>query len=93
MGREGKHVGARLVVATLQAGGKISDDAWQMIFELNLSRKKWGGLCSELLSTVEPRFHEPLYNEVLGITNDIRSPAKVTVKCMEQNLDITKSLL
>ena len=33
--------------------------------------------------TVEPRFSEPLYNEVLGITNDI------TVKCVEQNLDIT----
>ena len=26
-------------------------------------------------STVEPRFNEPLYNEVLGFTNDISSPA------------------
>ena len=24
--------------------------------------------------TVEPRFNEPLYNEVLGITNDIFQP-------------------
>ena len=27
------------------------------------------------LGTVEPRFNEPLYNEVLGITNDILQPA------------------
>ena len=26
--------------------------------------------------TVEPRFNEPLYNEVLGITNDIRQPCQ-----------------
>ena len=44
--------------------------------------------------TLEPRFNKPLYNKVLGITN----AAKVTVKCMEQNLyitnlDIAKSLL
>ena len=33
-------------------------------------------------STMEPRCNEPLYNEVLVITND--------VKYMEKNLDITK---
>ena len=27
-------------------------------------------------STVEPRFNEPLYNEVLGITNNIRQPGQ-----------------
>ena len=27
-------------------------------------------------NTVEPRFNEPLYNEVLGITNDNYSPAR-----------------
>ena len=27
-------------------------------------------------STVEPRFNEPLYNEVLGITNDILQPGE-----------------
>lgn len=26
-------------------------------------------------STVEPRFNEPLYNELLGITNDILQPS------------------
>ena len=40
-----------------------------------------------LYGTVEPRFTKPLYNEVLGITKDFLSPAKITVKCMEQNLD------
>ena len=29
-----------------------------------------------LVSTVEPRFNEPLYNEVLGITNDILQPGQ-----------------
>ncbi len=28
------------------------------------------------LSTVKPRFNEPLYNEVLGITNDIFQPSQ-----------------
>ena len=34
-----------------------------------------------LAFTVEPRFNEPLYNEVLGITNDILQPD--LLKCME----------
>lgn len=51
--------------------------------------------------TVVPRFNELLYNEV-GITSGffLSSSAKVTAKCMQQNLDktnlytcITKSLL
>ncbi len=29
-----------------------------------------------LYNTVEPRFNEPLYNEVLGLTNDILQPVK-----------------
>ena len=37
--------------------------------------------------TVEPRFNEPLYNEVLDITNDILQPD--LLKCMEKDLDIT----
>ena len=40
---------------------------------------------------MESRFNEPLFNEVLDITNDNYNfyvPAKVTVKCMEKNLDI-----
>ena len=40
-------------------------------------------------STMEPRFNEPLFTELLGITNNIFGPTKVTVKCMEQNLDLT----
>ena len=35
-----------------------------------------------------PILNEPLYNEVLGITNDFFSPAKITIKCMEKNLEI-----
>ena len=38
---------------------------------------------------MELRFSEPLFNDVLGITNNIR-PAKLTVTFMEQNLYITK---
>ena len=30
-----------------------------------------------------------IYNEVLGITNDFHQPAKITIKCMEPNLDTT----
>ena len=38
--------------------------------------------------TVEPRFNEPLYNEVLGIT--IFVAPVIRVKYMEKNLDTTK---
>ena len=34
-----------------------------------------GGLISQPF-TVEPRFNEPLHNEVLGITNDILQPGQ-----------------
>ena len=37
---------------------------------------------------MEPRYNEPVYNEVFGITNDFLSP--VIVKYMEKYLDITK---
>ena len=47
------------------------------------------GVLSEFYGTVEPRFNKPLYNEVLGITNDILQPGQSYSKCMEQNLDIT----
>ena len=40
-------------------------------------------------ATVELRFNEPLFNELLGITNKIFRPAKIAVKCMEKNLDLT----
>ena len=39
------------------------------------------GICAQQLktadlgNTVEPRFNEPLYNDVLGITNDIFQPS------------------
>ena len=48
-------------------------------------KEKWGcyfqlfpALCrlSDLTSTVEPRFNEPLFNEVLDITNDIISMSR-----------------
>ena len=38
---------------------------------------------------MEPRFNEPLFNEHLGVTNNIFRPGKSTVKCMEQKLDLT----
>ena len=38
---------------------------------------------------VEPRFTEPLYNEVLGITNDFLYLSN-HVKYMKKDLDITK---
>ena len=42
------------------------------------------------LITVEPRFNEPLFNEVLDNERyNFYVQAKVTVKCMEKNLDIT----
>ena len=43
--------------------------------------------------TVEPGFNEPLYKEDLGITNDTLQPGQNTVKCMEQNLDITNLVI
>ena len=36
----------------------------------------------------EPWFNESLYNEVLGIANNILQPG--LLKCMKQNLNITK---
>ena len=44
---------------------------------------------SRVRHTVEPRPNEPLYNKVLGITNDVLQCG--LVKCMEQNLDITNA--
>ena len=41
------------------------------------------------MNTVEPQFNEPLFNKLLGITNNTFGPTKVTVKCMEQNLYLT----
>ena len=38
--------------------------------------------------TVEPRFNEPLYNEVLDLTNDFLIP--IIVKYMKKNVNITK---
>ena len=36
---------------------------------------------------IQPRFSEPLYKEVLGMTNDILQPG--LLKRVEHNLDIT----
>ena len=40
------------------------------------SRCSRRSLSSVQVSTVEPRFKKPLYNEVLGITNDILQPGQ-----------------
>ena len=40
---------------------------------------------------MEPRFNEPLYNEVLGVRNDIpRHSNSKYINYMEKKLDITK---
>lgn len=41
--------------------------------------------------TVEPRFNEPLSNEVLGITNDILCLRNKMVKYMEKKTDVSKT--
>ena len=47
---------------------------------------------------MEPRFNEPLFNEVLDVTNDTQRPAKITVKMYgiepryNEILDITNKL-
>ena len=43
--------------------------------------------------TVEPRFNEPRFNEDPVITNNIWKPGRISVKYMETNPAITKSLL
>ena len=43
-----------------------------------------------LLNTVEIRYNEPLYNEVLGVTNDFLYP--VIVKYKKKNLDFGSPL-
>ena len=42
-----------------------------------------------MLTTVEPRFNEPVFNNVLGIIGT-RCPVSVIVNYMEKNLDIIK---
>ena len=39
---------------------------------------------------MEPRYNEPLYNEVLGITNDFLRPSS-NIIYMEKNLNVTKT--
>ena len=41
------------------------------------------------MCTVEPRYNEPLYNEVLGITNEFLSPILI-VRYMKKNLEKKK---
>ena len=40
--------------------------------------------------TVESSFNEPVYTKSSVWQTIFSSPAKITVKCMEQNLDLTK---
>jgi len=37
-----------------------------------------------VLNTVEPQFNEPLYNQVLGITNDFPGPSNSKIYGKEQ---------
>ena len=52
---------------------------WDVLERLNPKTKSF--YCGEwrvlfwLYTTVEPRFNEPLYYEVLGLTNDIFQPS------------------
>ena len=45
----------------------------------------------EIRWNLHPRYNEPLYNKLLGITSNFLTPP-VIVKCLKQNLDITKPL-
>ena len=38
-----------------------------------------------VVSTVEPRYNQPLYNEVLGITNGFLYPGPEVVKQVKKN--------
>ena len=40
---------------------------------------------------MEPRYDEPLYNEVLFLPNEDLFTPILVVKCIEKNLDITKA--
>ena len=45
----------------------------------------------EIRWNLDPRYNDPLYNELLGITSNFLTPP-VIVKYLKQNLDITKPL-
>ena len=45
----------------------------------------------EMTATVEPRFNEPLYNEFLGLTNDILRPSNGKVYGKEPRYDETSA--
>ncbi len=53
----------------------LSPQWWHLHWVKTLSMWSIMGLI-QMLATVEPRFNEPLYNKVLGITNDILQPSQ-----------------
>ena len=48
-------------------------------------------MVTEIRWNLDPRYNEPLYHELLGITSNFLTPP-VIVKYLKQNLDITKPL-
>ena len=46
------------------------------LLSLTLQSRVYSHLITQGTCTVEPRFNEPLYNEVLGITNDVLQPGR-----------------
>ena len=60
-----------------------------LFLSISLARYTLATLCL-LLNTVGLRYNEPLYNEVLGVTNDFLYP--VIVKYMKKKLDFGSPL-
>ena len=47
----------------------------KLVFNCEMKSLQLKHILLIILNTVEPRFNEPLYNEVLGITNDFLYPS------------------
>ena len=68
---------------------KMFNLSFILFLSISLARYTLATLCL-LLNTVGLRYNEPLYNEVLGVTNDFLYP--VIVKYMKKKLDFGSPL-
>ena len=65
-----------------------NDSGWLILLPV-FSSCNWSETSPRVLITVKPRYNEPLYNEVHGITKRYASPLQLQ-QIMGKNLDITK---